>query len=94
MGNPAGHFCCCAGHESPDAAAPRHGGDLEDEARAPDLAARLRVSSRAPTTALAGWATLKTSLSITLTACGPPKSSGSAGAAKFPWKEDVCDLSP
>lgn len=44
MGNPAGDFCCRAGDECPDAAAPSCGGALEDEACAADLAAGLGVS--------------------------------------------------
>lgn len=44
VGDPAGHFCCSAGDEFADAAAPSCGGALEDEASAADLAAGLRVS--------------------------------------------------
>lgn len=47
MGDPAGHFCCSAGDEFADAAAPSCGGALEDEASA-DLAAGLGVSPPLP----------------------------------------------
>lgn len=78
MGNPGGHFCCSAGDEFADAAAPSCGGDLEDEASAADLAAGLRVSQPCSHTALAGWLTLKTPLRVTLTTWDPPQSTGSA----------------
>lgn len=44
MGNTAGHFCRSADNEFSHVSAPRCGGDLEDEARAADLAAWLSVS--------------------------------------------------
>ncbi|KFV47478.1 hypothetical protein N328_02770, partial [Gavia stellata] len=44
MGNTAGHFCCGADNEFSHVSAPHCGGDLENEARAADLATWLSVS--------------------------------------------------